>query len=235
VPDLIAVTGSFLDRVPETTRQLLLKDARMVWISASDAIFRTSEPHLGIVLEGTARSYILAPTGRQLTVRYVRRGSMVGSWASPRPGDLLIEHQALSDCSILEFNVPTLASLLRTEQAFAFVFLGYLSERLQITYETLAATAFGTVRQQIARHLLELAEVDLEDRRLVARITQQGLADGLGTTREVVARAMRKLRLDGFVRTHARQIEIIDAERLRDVAGRWPSAMRSRRTEASSS
>jgi CRP/FNR family transcriptional regulator len=51
-------------------------------------------------------------------------------------------------------------------------------------------------------------------------MTQQGLAEAVGTVREVVVRALRELRDDGVVRTERDQIVLLDAARLTDAA-RW--------------
>lgn len=66
------------------------------------------------------------------------------------------------------------------------------------------------------------ALVDEISRRLVD-VTQQRLADGVVTAREVVARALRDLRTEGLVATRARRIEILDRDRLAALVGRWRS------------
>jgi CRP/FNR family transcriptional regulator, cyclic AMP receptor protein len=49
---------------------------------------------------------------------------------------------------------------------------------------------------------------------LVVAISQQGLADAVGTVREVVVRALRELRTAGLVRTERDRIVLLDPERL---------------------
>jgi len=78
-----------------------------------------------------------------------------------------------------------------------------------------AVNAFGSVRQRVAAHLLDLASDRQRPRdRLVARVSQQELADAAGSVREVVARALRDLRVAGIVATAADSIVILDPARL---------------------
>ena len=63
-----------------------------------------------------------------------------------------------------------------------------LNRRLYDTLEQTAVNAFGSVRQRVAAHLLDLASAQQHPRgRLVAHVSQQELADAAGSVREVVA------------------------------------------------
>jgi CRP-like cAMP-binding protein len=66
----------------------------------------------------------------------------------------------------------------------------------------------------VARHLLDLAAAQAGRRPLIAKVTQQELADAVGTVREVVARTLRELRRDGVVNTGRAGVAISSPERL---------------------
>jgi CRP/FNR family cyclic AMP-dependent transcriptional regulator len=71
------------------------------------------------------------------------------------------------------------------------------------------------VKQRVAGHLLDLASAQQRPQgRLVARVSQQELADAVGSVREVVARVLRDLRLAGIVATAPDSVVIVDAARL---------------------
>jgi CRP/FNR family transcriptional regulator len=77
------------------------------------------------------------------------------------------------------------------------------------------------VRQRVAVHLLDLASAQLHGRdSLTARVSQQELADAVGSVREVVARVLRDFRLAGIVTTSADAVVIVDATRLYAESGR---------------
>jgi len=78
------------------------------------------------------------------------------------------------------------------------------------------------VPQRVARHLLEIAATQQEPGApLVARVSQQELADLAGSVREVVSRALRDLRGEGIVRVTRGGITVLDASRLAERA--WSS------------
>jgi CRP/FNR family transcriptional regulator len=84
--------------------------------------------------------------------------------------------------------------------------------------DALAGTVFGSVRQRVARHLLDLAATQQRDQALVARVSQQELADAVGSVREVVTRVLRGMREDGLVRTGPDGIHLLDAAGLHTTA-----------------
>lgn len=86
--------------------------------------------------------------------------------------------------------------------------------------EQTAVNAFGSVRQRVAVHLLDLASDGQRPQGpLVAHVSQQELANAAGSVREVVARARRDLRVAGVVATEADRIVILDPERLYEASG----------------
>jgi CRP/FNR family transcriptional regulator, cyclic AMP receptor protein len=104
----------------------------------------------------------------------------------------------------------------------AYAFLGELSERVMSFIYEIPGSAFATVRQRVARHLLDLASERVPDcasdrpvrNELVVLQNQQELADAVGTVREVVVRVLRELRQEGIVRTGRDRIVIVDPARL---------------------
>jgi CRP/FNR family cyclic AMP-dependent transcriptional regulator len=91
-----------------------------------------------------------------------------------------------------------------------------VNRRLYKTLQQTAVNAFGSVRQSVAAHLLDLASTQLHPRgRLVAHASQQELADATGSVREVVARVLRDFRVAGIVATSSDSVLIPDAVRLR--------------------
>jgi CRP/FNR family transcriptional regulator, cyclic AMP receptor protein len=90
-----------------------------------------------------------------------------------------------------------------------------LNRRLYDTLQQTAINAFGSVRQRVAAHLLDLASTQQRpEGRLVAQVSQQELADAVGSVREVVARVLREFRLAGLVATAPDSVVIFDAARL---------------------
>ncbi|MCV0402737.1 MAG: Crp/Fnr family transcriptional regulator [Chloroflexi bacterium] len=175
----------------------------------------------GVVESGVARAYLAAGGGRMLTIRYVRPGELIGSPFPIIGKRAPLGISAVTPCVILEFDIEDLRQVIASDATAANQVVDALSQRLQDTYATLAAHAFGTMAERVAGHLLDLAQPADDTKRLVARVTQQELAEAVGTAREVVARVLQEFRHDGVVATAAGSIEILQPEQLASRVGRW--------------
>jgi CRP/FNR family transcriptional regulator, cyclic AMP receptor protein len=221
--ELLAADSSFLDLLSPPARQRIVAGATERTVRAGRPIFppRAAWTRAGMVLEGIARAYLDSNDGRQVTIRYVRPGGTIGN-VFPIAGDRApLAIKAVTDCRILEFDPSEMLRIISSDAATGVVILTVLSQRLEDLYATLAASAFGTMRERIAGHLLEMAHTDQESGRIVVSVTQQRLADDVGTVREVVARTLREFRDDGLVETLTGTVVILDAPRLASLVGRW--------------
>ena len=212
--------------VPEPLLEQMLRGARVRTIDARGTILglADSTPRAGILLAGTARAFLAAADGRQLTVRYTRRGALIARRSYLLGGHSPVAIDAVTDVELLELDAVPFLKLVETEAAVARMVLAELSGLLEDVYATVADAAFGTVREKVARHLLALSGDGHVGERRIAPITQQQLADGVGTMREVAARALRDLRAEGIIATAPGSIEILDAARLAASLGAWQVA-----------
>ena len=195
----------------------LLAGSRIRQDTAGSLVRRIGEggSHVELVLSGLIRAEVSSPDGRNLAIRYAHPGELLGAaslFGQPytMPGSL----HALVDSEMLELRPDVVRHLGRTDIAVANALLEELSERVVSFVAEIPGSAFTTVRQRIARHLLHLASDQPGGQALVARITQQQLADAVGTVREVVVRELRSLREERVVETGSRSITILDAGRL---------------------
>jgi CRP/FNR family transcriptional regulator, cyclic AMP receptor protein len=212
--------------LPGPTLERMLKGSRVAHVPARGTVFALAdpEPRAGILLAGTARAFLAAADGRQLTVRYARRGALLARRSYLLGGHSPIAIHAVTDVQILELAARSFLRLVETDVNVSRAVLAELGRRLEDVYATVADSAFGTVREKVARHLLALSDDGNASGRRIAPITQQELADGVGTMREVAARVLRDLRREGIVATAAGSIEILDAARLAASLGAWQVA-----------
>lgn len=169
---------------------------------------------LAVIVDGLLRVYMHASDGRQVTVRYVRPGDLLGVPAlvgGPAP----VFVQAMTPVTAFFFDVARVKRAARGDAAIAWAFAEESVHRLYDILEELAGNAFATVRQRVVRHLLDLAASNpAEDAGLTARVSQQELADSVGSVREVVARILADLRAEHLVRTAAGQVDLLDPIRM---------------------
>jgi CRP/FNR family transcriptional regulator, cyclic AMP receptor protein len=195
----------------------LLLGARRFRVPAGSTVRDVGEAgaHLELLVDGFVRIFLSAPDGRSLTVRYFRSGALTGvaSLFTPRfsmPGSI----QALVDSELLSFNPRVIRELSERDIRVSRALIDELSERVVSFVAEIPGSAFATVRQRVARHLLDLASEQQHDQQLVARVSQQALADAAGSVREVVVRVLRELRQEDVIRTSRSGIEILAPERL---------------------
>jgi CRP/FNR family transcriptional regulator len=212
--------------LPDSILSRMLAGAVVRHIPARGTIFGLgdSAPRAGILLAGTARAFIAAADGRQLSVRYARRGALLARRSYLLGGHSPVAIHAVTDVELLELDASPFIRLVETNTSVARMVLADLSRRLEDVYATVADAAFGTVREKVARHLLALSGDGHTGERRIAPITQQELADGVGTMREVAARALRDLRDEGVIATSPGSIEILDSARLAASLGAWQVA-----------
>lgn len=201
----------FRDLAPDVLSELLA-GAHRIHVPAGSAVRLAGEtgPHLELLIDGFVRIFVTAPDGRTLTVRYFRRGALTGvaSLFTPTfamPGSI----QALVDSDLLTFNPDVVQRLVERDLGVARALLDELSERVVSFVVELPGSAFSTVRQRVARHLLDLASEQQHGSELVARVSQQALADASGSVREVVVRVLRDLREEGLIQTSRAGIVIV--------------------------
>ena len=211
------VAKSVLAEFPPTLRETLLQDAVHVEFPAGTTLYyEEDEPRCGLVITGLIRGYMIAPDGRQITVRYARPGDLLGI-AAIVGGPAPVSEQILTEAALLMLNVRALQRGGQTEPKVGWLMAQEITRRLYDTLEALAGNTFGSLRQRIARHMLDLAASRRQGRDLVVKVTQQELADAVGSVRPVVARIMRDFRTEGIITTSSDGIIILKPAELHAI------------------
>jgi len=196
------------------------------YVPAGDLIFRLgSPPRIALMRAGIVRVFLSGTNGQQLTIRYGRRGDLVGlapllggscTWSAEAVVDTTVELLTMNHVNAAAGRRPDLPWLIAEHVA------------------TWASNALHTIQERwslptaarIARHLDEIA-LPSHDGFAIAHITQQRLAIAAGTAREVVDRELSALRAQGIIATKPKRVEILDEQRLKRIAlGKAPGRER---------
>ncbi len=212
-----AIPAGFLATLPADAAERLLQDAIQIDVPASGIVYGYDErPRSIVVLTGLLRVFMRSADGRQVTVRYARDGDVVGL-ALILGGPIPISIEALTPASVVGLRIDVLRSLLESDPAVARACAQELARQLASAFDEIADCAFLGVRQKVARQILDLS-VHATDGTLVARVTQQKLAETIASAREVVARAVHELREAGLVAPAHDGIVVLDPVGLREEA-----------------
>ena len=188
------------------------------------AILHKGQPVSGayLVLEGRLRVFSIAPNGNEATLYFIDPGETCVLALNCLFNDLLypawVESQ--SPVAIALIPGPVYRKLFATEPSIQNLTVHALSTLVYRLMGELEQIHSSHHKQRLAQFILLHAAADG-----ALRMTQQQLAQHLGTTREVVARLMRDFVARGFLRTQRGQINIQDLFGLRRVIS--PDAQRS--------
>ncbi len=211
------VAKSILAEFPPPLLQTLLRDAIRLEIPAGTVLYdEQDDPRCGLVIAGLIRVYMTSPDGRQITVRYARAGDMLGIAAivgGPAPTSV----QILSAATLLILNPQLLQRSGQEETRVGWLLAQEIARRLYDTLDALAGNTFGTLRQQLARHLLDLAATRQQGQDLIVRATQQELADAVGSVRPVISRIIRDFRIEGLISNSSDGIVILHPAELHAI------------------
>ena len=204
--------------LPTDVVSTLLEGSMLVHAAVGAVHARQDDPidiGIGLLVSGLLRAYLTTADGRQLTTRYARTGSLLAIpalYLSANPG---LNQQALTPCVVLAMSRRHLRAVADRDVRVASIFAEENAYRMAQVVAELASNTFGTIRQRLIRHLLDLAAGPHgQSTPLIARGTQAALADAIGTVREVVVRALREMREEGLLRTGRDEVELLMPERL---------------------
>ena len=203
----------------EASAAALVGHARRRSFAPREPLFREGEPAHGIfvVLDGKVR-VVRTSRGRRHVLHTELRGGTLGE--AP-----FFDHEPYPVSAIAWTTVVTLyldrscvERAMRSCPEIALFFLSRLAGRVRLLLDRVDRLATASVTTRMCAYLLD--QVEHSDGSVVA-ITQESLAEELGTVREVVMRALRALRKRRIIASAGRgRIEIVDLWALREVASR---------------
>ncbi len=217
-PTLAREDVDFLSLLSEVNRRRLLQGSTTAVFPAGSIAFHPEGPLASFLLErGLARAYSSVPDGRQATVTFFHARDLIGGITLiSRPPRIYV--QAVVDCTMATLDVETVRKLAMTEIEVTIAIATHMAARIRSAFELIAVRSLGTIRERLAYDLLDRAcRSQLVVGRLECRATHADLADSIGSSREVVSRALRDLRAAEIVETAPGMVRVIDPLRLAGI------------------
>jgi CRP/FNR family cyclic AMP-dependent transcriptional regulator len=167
--------------------------------SEADSIF--------YLLKGRARLTVVSAAGKEATITLLTVGDFVGEESiAGAMGRRLATATATIACTALKIERAEMIRVMHEEHAFSDLFLKFLLARSMRTQADLVDQLFNSSEKRLARILLLMAEFGMpgEPESLIPKITQETLAEMIGTTRSRVSFFMNRFRKLGFVEYNGR-------------------------------
>jgi CRP-like cAMP-binding protein len=182
------------------------------WIiqrSRSQPFFSQGDPAdcIFYLQRGRVKISLVSPSGREATLRLVSSGDFFGEKAAAAdPGLRVTSATAITACVALQISRPEFLRVMQLESAFSGIFSSFLLACSMRTQADLVDQLFNRAEKRLARILLLMAEVSqpgAEDP-LLPPVSQEALANMIGSTRPRVNAFMNRFRKLGFIEYNSR-------------------------------
>jgi CRP/FNR family transcriptional regulator, cyclic AMP receptor protein len=187
--------NTFLATIGDSRKILAIPKKQTIFTQGdgADAVF--------YIQKGKVRLTVVSKTGREATIGILNEGSFFGEGSLA--GQLLRmgSAAAMTDCELLRVDKKAMMNALHREHAFSDMFVAYLLARNIRYEEDLVDQLFNSSEKRLARVLLLLAHFGKEGvpESVVPKISQETLAEMVGTTRSRVSFFMNRFRKLGFI------------------------------------
>jgi CRP/FNR family transcriptional regulator, cyclic AMP receptor protein len=169
----------------------------------ADVIFSQGDPGLNVlyVQRGGIKLSVVSPTGREAIIGIAGPGDFVGEECLAGHPQRLETATAISLTTVRSIDKARMARLLRREHDFSESFIQYMVRRNVRVEADLIDQLFNSSEKRLARALLLLARHGVHDapHEILPNVSQEMLAEMVGTTRSRVNALMSKFRKRGFI------------------------------------
>jgi CRP-like cAMP-binding protein len=151
---------------------------------------------------GRARVAVVSAAGKEATISLLSAGDFVGEEAlAAVPGLRLSTATAITACTALRISREEMIHVMHQEHSLSDLFLKFLLERSMRVQADLIDQLFNTSEKRLARILLLMAEFGKpgDPEQYLPKISQETLAEMIGTTRSRVSFFMNRFRKLGFI------------------------------------
>ena len=186
---------AFLATIGEGRKSLLFQRKQGIFAQGdtADAVFH--------IQTGKVRLAVVSSDGREATIGILGDGEFFGEGALAGQALRMGSATAMTDCVVLRIDKKAMMQALHREHTFSDMFVAHLLARNIRYEEDLVDQLFNSSEKRLARILLLLARFGKEGipETVVPKISQETLAEMIGTTRARVSFFMNRFRELGFI------------------------------------
>jgi len=154
---------------------------------------------LFFIHEGKVKLTVLSELGKEAAVGIFAEGQFFGEGCLGGAELRAATRHAMEDCLITSITKKAMLATLESEPEFSAFFIAYLLSRNSRIEDDLIDQLFNSSERRLARLLLRLANFGQEGGVIAVTLSQETLAEMIGTTRSRVSFFMNKFRKKGFI------------------------------------
>jgi CRP/FNR family transcriptional regulator, cyclic AMP receptor protein len=171
--------------------------------AVNQIVFSQGEPTDSVfyILDGKVKVTVLSEQGKEAIVAVLGPDEFCGEGCLAGQPRRMATATALTECEIMRLEKSAILQVLHEEPAFSEMFVAHLLARTIRVEEDLVDQLFNSSEKRLARALLLLANFGKEGTPspIIAKVSQETLAEMIGTTRSRVSYFMNKFRQLGFI------------------------------------
>ena len=188
---------------PETFLSIINGGRKILAFPKKQTIFAQGEPSDAVfyIQKGKVKLTVVSKSGKEATIGILKEGDFLGEGCLSGQRLRMCSATAMTDCCVMRIEKNTMMNMLHEEHAMSDIFVSYLLTR-DIRYEEdLVDQLFNSSEKRLARLLLMLAHFGKEEeaKTVIPKMSQETLAEMIGTTRSRVSFFMNRFRTLGFV------------------------------------
>jgi CRP/FNR family transcriptional regulator, cyclic AMP receptor protein len=200
-PVLTAKKRSKFD--PQTFLSTIDGGRKIAAFPKKEAIFVQGDPSDAVfyIQKGKVKLTVVSNTGKEATIGILNEGDFFGEGCLTGQALRLCAASAMTDCSVMRIDKNAMVEVLHREHAFSDMFVAYLLTRNIRYEEDLVDQLFNSSEKRLARILLLLAHFGKEGQpeTAIPKMSQETLAEMIGTTRSRVSFFLNRFRKLGFI------------------------------------
>jgi CRP/FNR family transcriptional regulator, cyclic AMP receptor protein len=178
-----------------------LKPKRPLFVQGNDC------DSIFYIQKGRVKLTVVSTQGKEATITLLNAGDFAGEEAIGAVAGLrLSSATTITACTVLKINRDEMIRVMHKEHTFSDLFLAFLLARSMRTQADLVDQLFNSSEKRLARILLLMAEFGQPGKpeMLIPQVTQETLAEMIGTTRSRVSFFMNRFRKMGFIEYNGR-------------------------------
>jgi CRP/FNR family transcriptional regulator, cyclic AMP receptor protein len=188
---------------PKTFLSTINGGRKIVTFSKKQTIFAQGDSSDAVfyIKRGRVRLTVVSKIGKEATIGILNEGDFFGEGGLTGQPRRLCSATPMTDCSVMRIDKKSMIEVLHGEHAFSDMFVAYLLTRNIRYEEDLVDQLFNSSEKRLARILLLLAHFGKEGKPeiLIPKMSQEALAEMIGTTRSRVSFFMNRFRKLGFI------------------------------------
>ena len=176
---------------------------KIVAFAKKQTIFVQGDPSDTVfyIQKGKIKLTVVSQIGKEATIGILNEGDFFGEGCLTGQPLRLCSATAMTDCSVMRIDKKSMVEVLHREHEFSDMFVAFLLTRNIRYEEDLVDQLFNSSEKRLARILLLLAHFGKEGvpEIVIPKISQESLAEMVGTTRSRVSFFMNRFRKLGFI------------------------------------